>query len=395
MNKNKLSKFIKQIRGVSYKPTDLLEETDVGAVPILRANNIYNGCLNFDELVFVQSKRVGKDQYLRKGDILICASSGSKELVGKAAYVSEDLNMAFGAFCKVIRPNELNYSKYLGHFFQSDKYKHIISSSAQGANINNLRSEHIDELEVEIPELNIIENSVNTLDRVSNLLSLRHQQLEKLDLLVKSRFVEMFGDNSINTKYKTQTIGETIDSIEAGWSGNGEQRPRKSGEIAVLKVSAVTKGYFLPEECKVLNDQKNIKKYVYPEKGDIIFSRANTREMVGATALILDDYPELILPDKLWKIRFADYTNPYYMKAILSSKSIRNEFSNASTGTSGSMYNVSMDKFKSVRIPIPPLSLQTQFAAFVQQVDKSKFAIKKSLDKLELLKKKLMQDYFG
>lgn len=137
-------------------------------------------------------------------------------------------------------------------------------------------------------------------------------------------------------------------------------------------MSAVTKGYFRPEECKVLDDQKNIKKYVYPEKGDLLFSRANTREMVGATAIIKRNYPELILPDKLWKIRFISITNVYYMKYILSSRKIREKFSACSTGTSGSMYNVSMDKFQTIEIPMPPIELQNEFASFVQEVDKLK-----------------------
>lgn len=150
------------------------------------------------------------------------------------------------------------------------------------------------------------------------------------------------------------------------------QRKKKDGEIAVLKVSAVTKGYFDFDECKVLDDQDIIKKYVYPQAGDLLFSRANTREMVGATAVITQDYPEHILSDKLWRVRFCDAANVWYMKYVLSSKSIRSIFSSVSNGTSGSMFNVSMGKFKSIRIPLPPIELQQQFADFVTQVDKSK-----------------------
>ena len=111
--------------------------------------------------------------------------------------------------------------------------------------------------------------------------------------------------------------------------------------------------------------------------------------------MIFQDYPELILPDKLWKIRFYSRANVLYMKHILSHKSIRSKFSEASTGTSGSMFNVSMEKFKAIEIPLPPIERQEQFATFVEQVDKSKLAIQKSLEKLETLKKALMQKYFG
>lgn len=206
----------------------------------------------------------------------------------------------------------------------------------------------------------------------------------------------MFGDPEKNPfGWDMSTIGVLISSCEAGWSGNGSQREKKDGEIAVLKVSAVTKGYFIPDECKVLDDQSNIKKYVFPQEGDLLFSRANTREMVGATAVITQNYPEYILPDKLWRIRFVDATNVWYMKYILSSKSIRAIFASVSTGTSGSMFNVSMEKFKSIAVPLPPLELQEQFAVFVTQTDKSKLAVEKSLKQLEILKKSLMQQYFG
>ena len=126
-----------------------------------------------------------------------------------------------------------------------------------------------------------------------------------------------------------------------------------------------------------------------------MFSRANTREMVGATAIIYNDYPELILPDKLWKLKFIDIVNVVYMKHVLSCNHIRSQFSLISNGTSGSMYNVSMSKFKEIDIPLPPIDLQNKFADFVHQTEKSKLEVQKSLEELETLKKSLMQQYFG
>ena len=221
------------------------------------------------------------------------------------------------------------------------------------------------------------------LEKVYRVILSRKQQLQKLDELVKARFVELFGDPDENPfEWDVSAVGKLISSCEAGWSGNGTQRKKKDGEIAVLKVSAVTKGYFTPDECKVLNDQSSIKKYIFPQAGDLLFSRANTREMVGATAVITQDYPEHILPDKLWKIRFIDTVDVWYMKYVLSSKSIRSIFSSVSNGTSGSMFNVSMEKFKSIVIPLPPLELQKQFATFVEQTDKSKVVVQDEVNGL-------------
>lgn len=296
-----------------------------------------------------------------------------------------------------LRPDARKLDRsYLAVFLRSDGFVNWAVSKTAGAKMPRLGTKDLLNANIPLPEIKEQKAIAEKFKKSEELISLRKQQLVKMDELVKARFFEMFGeisDNSMN--WDCFTIGKLISTIESGWSGNGKQREKHADEIAVLKVSAVTKGYFIPTECKVLDDQHNIKKYVYPQKGDILFSRANTKEMVGATVLIKKDYPDLILPDKLWKIRFCTDVNPIYMKHVLSTTTVRNAFSAASTGTSGSMYNVSMEKFKGVIIPVPPLSVQNQFAAFVERVDQQKQTVQQSLDKLELMKKALMQEYFG
>lgn len=304
------------------------------------------------------------------------------------------IDAATNQACAAFSPREDTLPEYLYAFLESQKDKFI--KDAVGGAQPNLSAGYLKTIEFKLPSLEQQTRITRNLSKIDELLLLRKQQIAKLDELVKARFFEMFGeisDNSMN--WDCFTIGKLISTIESGWSGNGKQREKHADEIAVLKVSAVTKGYFIPTECKVLDDQHNIKKYVYPQKGDILFSRANTKEMVGATVLIKKDYPDLILPDKLWKIRFCTDVNPIYMKHVLSTTTVRNAFSAASTGTSGSMYNVSMEKFKGVIIPVPPLSVQNEFAAFVERVDQQKQTVQQSLEKLELMKKALMQEYFG
>ena len=289
--------------------------------------------------------------------------------------------------------NDLVFKDYLYYYLLSQK--DTVSKMGRGVAQNNINMKMLREFEVPLPPLEEQRHIAATLDKVSDLIAKRRAQLDKLDLLVNARFVEMFGDPETNPmNWPIVDIGAITKTIDSGWSGNGTQREKKAGEIAVLKVSAVTKGYFIPEECKVLDNQGNIKKYVFPQKGDLLFSRANTKEMVGATAIIREDYPELILPDKLWKIRFSDVTNVVYMKYILSSKAIRNKFSEASTGTSGSMYNVSMEKFKAIQIPMPEIGIQNQFASFEEGAEEAKTIITHSLEKLKTLKSALLQKFF-
>lgn len=212
----RLGDIVEQIRGVSYKPDDISDILDDNSVILLRANNIQDGKIVLDDVVYVSKKKVNEKQYLKQGDILVCTSSGSKDLVGKAAYIDEDLPMVFGAFCKVIRPS-VECSEYIGHFFQSPYYRNYISSVSAGANINNLRNEHISELNIQIPSLEEQRKIAAVLDKVTDLIAKRRQQLENLDLLVKVRFVEIFGDPVDNPKqWEMQSLSNVCKDIYGG-----------------------------------------------------------------------------------------------------------------------------------------------------------------------------------
>ena len=369
--------------------------------PITRIETTANDKFNRDRMGYAGITDISKyESYvLEDGDLLMSHINSVQYLGRTVLYVKEaDETIIHGmnllrlkARRNIIDPSYARYCFY-GHSFRS-KISNITKKSVNQA---SFAVKDLKQIKIEVPSLSEQDQIVKILDGIQNLIQMRNDELSALDDLIKARFVEMFGDPKANPfEWTTSTLGELILSCEAGWSGNGMQRKKKDGEIAVLKVSAVTKGYFDFDECKVLDDQDIIKKYVYPQAGDLLFSRANTREMIGATAVITQDYPEHILSDKLWRVRFCDAANVWYMKYVLSSKSIRSIFSSVSNGTSGSMFNVSMGKFKSIRIPLPPIELQQQFADFVTQVDKSKAAVQKALDETQLLFDSLMQEYFG
>lgn len=357
---------------------DWIESKDQSeeGIRLIQTGNIGEGIYLEKE---IRAKYISEDTFARlkcteifPGDILV---SRLPEPIGRACIIPEKSERMITAVdCTICRPNEdIVCKEYLCYFMRSKVYYTRLLSKVTGTTRKRISRKNLGNIELVVPHREEQRMVVKQLDSLMKLIDFQNKKLQELDRLIKARFVEMFGDVKINPhNYKKFSIKSVLKSCEAGWSGNGTQRIRKDDEIAVLKVSAVTKGYFIPEECKVLDDQENIKKYVIPEKGDLLFSRANTREMVGATAIVKEDYPSLILPDKLWKIKFKDNVNVIYMKYILSSKSVRNQFSAVSTGTSGSMYNVSMDKFKGIEIPIPPIELQNQFADFVRAVDKSK-----------------------
>ncbi|WP_412194557.1 restriction endonuclease subunit S [Anaerobutyricum hallii] len=379
--KMKLGDVATYINGYAFKPKD---RGEIG-LPIIRIQDLTG---NAYDLGFYDGEYPEKIE-INYGDILISWSASLGVYIWNRGKALLNQHIFKVVFDKV----DID-KKYFVYAVQ--KKLDEMKMKTHGATMKHIVKKDFDAILIPYPSLNEQMEIANNLDKVSRVIVAYKKELQLLDNLVKARFVEMFGDVKDNPhNYEIFLIKTLLKSCETGWSANGTQREKKDNEIAVLKVSSVTKGYFIPEECKVLDDQANIKKYVTPEKGDLIFSRANTREMVGATAVIMEDYPLLILPDKLWKIKFKSSVNVFYMKYVLSSKSIRNEFSAASTGTSGSMYNVSMDKFKSIKIPVAPIELQNQFADFVRAVDKSKVAVQKALDEAQLLFDSLMQEYFG
>jgi type I restriction enzyme S subunit len=216
-----MSDVSEQIRGVSYKPHDVLSDPCDNAIGLLRANNICDGNININDLVYVRKECVSDKQLLRKGDILLCASSGSKNLVGKAAQIEKDSKYGFGAFCKVVRPKHID-PLYLGMFFQSNLYRQYISQASQGANINNIRNEDIATIRLKYHTEQEQKEIAKKLFNVRNIISKNKEVLNNLDNLTKSRFVEMFGDPIVNTKRLPEQKFEELCFLKAGNTTSAE-----------------------------------------------------------------------------------------------------------------------------------------------------------------------------
>ena len=153
-SKEKLGKFIQVIRGVSYKPSDVKTAEDPDTAVILRSNNINDANLNTDEVVYIDKNKVSGDQYLKINDIVVCASNGSKALVGKAAINKTLTNLyAHGSFCLLVRPKANINPVYLNTFFQTSLYKKQIDELAAGSNIFNIKQEHLINMILPLPRI--------------------------------------------------------------------------------------------------------------------------------------------------------------------------------------------------------------------------------------------------
>lgn len=162
------------------------------------------------------------------------------------------------------------------------------------------------------------------------------------------------------------TFGALLARVDAGWSATGEARRRGEHEYGVLKISAVTSGWFRPDEHKAVSQDAVDRELVTPCKGDLLFSRANRRELVAATCLVEDDYPSLFLPDKLWRlVPKTSVATTTYLRFVLAQDGLRSALTKTATGTSGSMLNFSMAKLRALPIPVPTIDAQRRFDRFV------------------------------
>jgi type I restriction enzyme S subunit len=128
----------------------------------------------------------------------------------------------------------------------------------------------------------------------------------------------------------------------------------------------VTSGRFRPDEHKAVATDAISRDVVSPRRGDLLFSRANTRELVAATCLVETDEPQLFLPDKVWRVTPRErVASTPYLRFLLSHDGFRLELTKTATGTSGSMLNVSMEKLRQLQAPLPPWPMQQRFSKLV------------------------------
>lgn len=202
------------------------------------------------------------------------------------------------------------------------------------------------------------------LDKADAMRAMRRTALNLLDKLTESIFLDMFGDPVANPKrWPVVRVGDYVAEFQGGRSMVAEADDTTFTRNRVLKVSAVTGMQFRPSESKPVPDSYSPPEMHFVRPGDLLFSRANTTELVGAAAFVHQTAPNLLLPDKLWRFvwRRPVQVEPLFVWMLFQSASMRYEIGRRATGTSSSMKNISQEKVLGIRSVLPPLDLQTAF----------------------------------
>ena len=286
-----------------------------------------------------------------------------------------------GTLQYIIPKNDINvdYLAYAMEYMNLSKYY-------SGATIPHIYFKDYGKENLKLYNKEIQRMIVNVISKIDDLLLRRNKQLLRLDELVKSRFIEMFGDPMINPKnFPVKTIAD-VSILIKGITYSPEDVSHDG--IVVLRSSNIKGNLFdLDDLVKITKKISNDK---YVQENDILMCNRNgSTRLVGKVAKIPKLDENMTFGTFMTIVRSAIYE---YLFIFFQMEAFRKQIK---FQTAVAINQISLPLLESVKIPIPPQELIDEFSDFVKRVDKSKFEIKKSLEKLELLKKALMQKYFG
>lgn len=277
--------------------------------------------------------------------------------------------------------------KYLYYFLLSRGLSDTITGSAQPQIVR----QSLKNVRVIYPNLDAQKRIIYVLGKADELLSIRKQQIAKLDELVKARFVEMFGTFPANPfRWSTGKIQDVVSDVRYGSS-----RPAvEGGKYPYLRMNNITySGKLDLHDTKRIDIPDSELDKCMVRRGDVLFNRTNSKELVGKTCVYNRD-ELMVLAGFIIRVRVNERIRPEVLSAFLNmdfSKRMLIGMCKTAIGQA----NINAKELQNIDLYIPPIELQDQFVALKNKIDQQKQTVQQSLEKLELLKKALMQEYFG
>ncbi|WP_071606412.1 restriction endonuclease subunit S [Luteipulveratus halotolerans] len=364
------------VRGITFKPSDVVDD----GVGVMRTKNVQE-YLELDDIMRVPASMVKRDdQYLREGDTLV-SSANSWYAVGRACWVPRTSErLAIGGFVTALRPTSADVDpRYLYRWFTSSRTQATLRSfSNKTTNISNLNLKLASAMPISLPSLGEQRRIAAILDQADAIRSKRRQVLAHLNSLTQSIFREMF--NFGTAPWRTERFRDVVPVIGNGTSPNCEARPAGENEWGVLKLGAVTYGDFRAAENKAFLGELGAMASNEVHVGDVLMTRKNTRDLVGAVAVVDEVRPRLLLPDLIFRLDIdRTQLDSRYFQTLMMTPSKRSQVRNLSSGSAASMPNISKARLANLPIEVPPLPLQKDFAARSEAINDSQKALARVL----------------
>lgn len=273
-----------------------------------------------------------------------------------------------------------------------EKYVETLRTLSIGGVIKYIKLGNLTEADIKIIDISEQRKIVYTLEKIDSLLNHLEQQLLCCDDLIKSRFVELFGDFNIESSFPMESL-DCIADIVSGITKGRKTKETDLREVPYMAVSNVKDGYIDWTTIKtIMATEKEIEQYRI-QPNDILMTEGGDPDKVGRGALINEAPEDCIHQNHIFRVRLNEKVNPIYFEAYLQQPFTKRYFLKSAKQTTG-IASINMTQLRNTPVIVPPIELQNQFADFVALTDKSKFAVQQSIDTLQTLKAKLMQDYF-
>ena len=328
----KLGDIATYINGYAFKPKDWGQNGKA----IIRIQNLNNDNAEFNYF----SGDINEKYIVKKGDILISWSAS----IGVYEWNKEDALLNQHIFKVNFNKEEIN-KIYFKHMVSIALNKAI--QFMHGSTMKHITKKYFDDIKIPVPSLEIQKNIADILDKAKSLASKRKEQIEELDLLVKSKFIEMFGDPVLNSKgWQKGKIADIIVKTQYGTSNKADEF---NGDFKVLRMNNITyDGNWDFKSIKYVNlDEKEQKKYlVY--KGEVLFNRTNSKELVGKTAVYKEDEP-MAYAGYLVKAIPNERANGEFISAYMNTKYVKDKLLNMAKNIVG-MANINAEEFKKIDV---------------------------------------------
>ena len=289
----------------------------------------------------------------------------------------------------VLSPREKNISRdFFYYLLGSDALYNEFSKRAAGAVVKNLNTEIVKNVQIPLPPLAEQKRIAAILDAADALRTKRREALAQLEALLQSTFLTLFGDPVTNPmEWPKTTIENLVDNIDSGWSPTCLDRAATDDEWGVLKLGAVTYCEYRENQTKALPHELSPRPEIEIRKGDLLFTRKNTYDLVAACAYVHETRPKLMLPDLIFRLRLSEShgTEPAFIWQQMIVPRLRKHIQSFAGGAAGSMPNISKAKLRAIELITPPLPLQRRFAAIVKSVERQKTAQRAHLAELDAL----------
>jgi len=384
VQKKRLGEIALLQRGLTYNKGD---EVPSSSKVVLRSNNIDldSHSLDLSELKYLREDFViPEDRKVKKDSIFICMSNGSKQHVGKVAYIDRDMDYAFGGFMGLIVPKPSISSKYVFYACNSSSYRTFLSQIGNGIGITNLRFSDLEQFEVPVPSIEEQQRIVAELDLLTSIIDKKNAQLRDLDALAQSIFYEMFGNPVTNDKgWPKKRIGELVHLYNgrafkpSDWTESG---------LPIVRIQNLNS----PDSPYNFYDGVVDEAYLL-KGGELLYAWSGTPGTSFGAHIWKGN--KAVLNQHIFKVLFDEkYLNKLYFLYQLN-LSVSSLFDQTHGGVG--LKHITKGTLENQLVPLPNMELQNSFAQKVLAIDSEKDRLKCSLLQTKTLLESRMSEYFN